>query len=94
MEWERSYGSSGWDKVSDAALCSDTGVLMLGETNFDASKGKDIYIVRTDQYGDTLWTKTLSLAPNKNIVTSAEKGKAFCVFKINSPETILVSLVF
>jgi len=57
-EWEKTYGTSGWEKVNDAALTRDTGVIMVGETNSDIATGQDMYIVRTDLNGDTLWTKT------------------------------------
>lgn len=57
-EWDKTYGTVGWEKVNDAALTRDTGVIMVGETNSDIATGKDMYIVRTDKNGDTLWTKT------------------------------------
>ena len=54
--WERTYGYEGWDRVHDAALTRDTGVVMVGETN-DISGDQDAYIVRTSNNGDTLWTQ-------------------------------------
>jgi hypothetical protein len=57
-EWEKTYGTDGWEKVNDAALTRDTGVIMVGETNSNLVTGRDMYIVRTDKNGDTLWTKT------------------------------------
>jgi len=59
LEWEKSYGGNGWERVHDAALLIDTGVLMIGESSSNATNNKDIYIVRTDKNGDTLWTKTI-----------------------------------
>ncbi|NRA12342.1 MAG: T9SS type A sorting domain-containing protein [Crocinitomicaceae bacterium] len=58
LEWEKSYGTDGWEKVNDAVMTRDTGVIMVGETNSNIETGQDIYIVRTDINGDTLWTKT------------------------------------
>lgn len=58
MEWEKSYGGTGWEQVHDAALCRDTGLIMVGETSSNPTDNKDIYIVRTNKFGDTLWTKT------------------------------------
>lgn len=58
LEWERSYGGSGWEQVHDAALTRDTGTLMVGESSSNNTDNKDCYIVRTDKQGDTLWTKT------------------------------------
>jgi hypothetical protein len=57
-EWSNTYGSDGWDKVMDAVMLRDTGVVMIGERQ-NGSYGLDMYIVRTDKNGDTLWTRTL-----------------------------------
>ena len=48
LEWEKAYGGEGWEKVHDAALTKDTGVIMVGETSSNFSDNQDIYIVRTD----------------------------------------------
>ena len=57
--WEKSYGGTGWEKVNDATMLIDTGIMMVGLTNTNTAGNDDIYIVRTDKDGDTLWTKTL-----------------------------------
>lgn len=62
FEWEKSYGDFGWERVYDAVLTADTGVLMVGETNSTMNNNKDMYLVRTDQNGDTLWTKQIGTA--------------------------------
>lgn len=59
LEWEKAYGGTGWERVHDAALTKDTGVIMVGETSSNLTDNQDIYIVRTDKQGDTLWTKTI-----------------------------------
>ena len=58
LEWETAVGGFGWEKVHDAAMTRDTGVVMVGETSSNATNNKDIYIARTDIEGDTLWTRT------------------------------------
>lgn len=58
FEWEKFYGGDGWERVNDAALTKDTGLLMVGETS-SGNSNSDIYIVRTDINGDTLWTKQI-----------------------------------
>jgi len=59
LEWEKAYGNEGWEKVHDAALTIDTGIIMVGETSSNETDNLDIYIVRTNSAGDTLWTKTI-----------------------------------
>ncbi|MBI3135335.1 MAG: T9SS type A sorting domain-containing protein [Bacteroidetes bacterium] len=57
--WEKTYGGSNWDK-GDALVqvAADSGFVIVGETYSYGAGGKDMYIVRTDKNGDTLWTKT------------------------------------
>ncbi|RFC54676.1 T9SS C-terminal target domain-containing protein [Brumimicrobium aurantiacum] len=57
--WEKTYGGSDWEKLNDAALLSDGGLILVGETEGLESQGRDMYMVRTDALGDTLWTKTV-----------------------------------
>lgn len=57
-EWEKTYGNDGWERVHDAVLTIDTGIVMVGETNSNETHHLDAYIVRTDKNGDTLWTST------------------------------------
>ena len=59
FEWEKSYGSSDWERVHDAVLTADGGVLMVGETNSTMNSNTDMYLVRTDQNGDTVWTQQI-----------------------------------
>lgn len=59
QEWEKSYGYDGWERLHDAALTRDTGMFMVGETLSNPTNNADMYIVRTDKNGDTLWTKTM-----------------------------------
>lgn len=57
---EKNFGTSNWDRLWDAVMLNDEGLLLVGETEGQNSQLKDMYIVRTDDQGDTLWTKTIS----------------------------------
>lgn len=57
--WEKSYGTTSWEKVNDAALTRDSGVIMIGETLNTLDGESDIYIVRTDKNGIELWTQQI-----------------------------------
>jgi hypothetical protein len=72
LEWENTYGGTGWERVNDAALTRDTGTLLVGETSSNETDNLDIYIVRTNKFGDTLWTKTLG---------GSGDDKANCILK-------------
>ena len=56
--WEKYYGGSDWDKAYDLVQLSDSGFVLVGETYSYGNGNNDIYIVRTDKNGDTLWTRT------------------------------------
>lgn len=58
FEWDKTYGGENWERIHDAVLTRDTGVIMVGQSNSTANSYNDIYIVRTNSEGDTLWTKT------------------------------------
>ncbi len=56
--WERTYGGSDHDYGSSVAQTSDGGYIVAGGTrSFGAGSG-DIYLVKTDAVGDTIWTRT------------------------------------
>lgn len=57
--WEKTYGSISWDKVHDAALTRDSGVILVGETLNTLDGESDIYIVRTDKNGNELWSQQI-----------------------------------
>jgi len=56
LEWERTFGGLGWDRVRDATMTRDTGVVMVGELSTPEGN-QDWYVVKTNKNGDTLWTK-------------------------------------
>jgi len=57
-QWVKQYGYSGHDEAMDIKECYDHGFIMVGYSQQN-NKGEDVYIVRTDSIGDTLWTRTL-----------------------------------
>jgi len=57
--WTKTYGGVG----NDAANCvrqtpKDNGYIIVGYTGSFGAGGADIYLIKTDEYGDTLWTRT------------------------------------
>ena len=57
--WNKTYGSSSWEKVNDAALTRDSGVFMVGETLNTLDGASDIMLVRTDKNGVELWSQQI-----------------------------------
>ena len=56
--WARTYGGSDWDWGYSVQQTADEGYIVAGYTNSYGEGGRDIYLVKTDAYGDTAWTKT------------------------------------
>ena len=56
--WEKTYGGSDWDFGYKVTVLSDGGFLVIGDTYSYGSGNSDMYLIRTDENGDTLWTKT------------------------------------
>lgn len=65
---QRTYGGSDWDKGAALGQLSDSGYVLVGETYSYGNGLSDIYIVRTDKFGDTLWTKTFG-GPERDYAT-------------------------
>lgn len=56
--WTRKYGGTEWDFFHQALPLSDGGFALLGQTYSFGNGEGDVWLVRIDADGDTLWTKT------------------------------------
>jgi len=56
--WTRTYGGLKTDVGYAVQQTSDGGYIIAGYTNSFGPGDWDIYLIRTDKEGDTLWTKT------------------------------------
>jgi hypothetical protein len=56
--WTRTFGGTGWDEASSVQETSDGGYIIVGETSSIGSGSYDIYLLKTDADGDTVWTRT------------------------------------
>lgn len=60
QQWHKNYNKpNSWERINDAVLTSDSGVVMVGELLPEINGNSDVYIIRTDKNGDTVWTKRL-----------------------------------
>ena len=57
--WTKYYGGSGKDYGWAVRQTPDSGFIIVGYTDSFGKGGMDIYLIKTDQEGDTLWTKTM-----------------------------------
>ena len=56
--WTKVYGGAGQDCGYSAQQTADSGFIITGETQSFGAGLSDIYLIRTNANGDTLWTRT------------------------------------
>ena len=59
QEWMKTYANPAWDRINDAVMTKDTGIVMVGYRQALLGSESDILIMRMNKDGDTLWTKTI-----------------------------------
>lgn len=56
--WEKTFGGDGYDHGVQVQQTTDGGYIIVGDKYIFERGGTDIYLIKTDSNGDTLWTKT------------------------------------
>jgi hypothetical protein len=55
VRWQKFYGGYGTDTLRDARPCSDGGAIVAGHSNSYGTTGDDVWILRLDSSGNTIW---------------------------------------
>ena len=56
--WTKTYGGIVWDEGTSVQQTSDGGYIITGLTSFYGAGSDDVWLIKTDDSGDTVWTKT------------------------------------
>ncbi|MFA5031837.1 MAG: T9SS type A sorting domain-containing protein [bacterium] len=62
--WEKTFGGASTDMGYSVKQTIDGGYVMTGSTNSYGAGGSDVWLVKTDASGNTLWTKTFGDSGN------------------------------
>ena len=54
----KTYGGSGWDGSYVLDITADFGYILSGETYSFGAGPSDVYLIKLDENGDTMWTKS------------------------------------
>ncbi|MGV3631552.1 MAG: T9SS type A sorting domain-containing protein [Bacteroidota bacterium] len=57
--YEKTYGSLSYDNILDGVMLPDTSFLLVGETYNTSNEQENLYLLRINKLGDTLWTKNI-----------------------------------
>lgn len=57
--WTKTYGGNNLDGPRDVRVMPDSGFVIVGFTRSYGNGERDVWIIRIDKNGDTLWTKTI-----------------------------------
>ena len=98
--WTRTFGGSGYDLGFSVQQTTDEGFIIAGSsTSFSAYGDNDVYLIKTDSNGDTLWTQTLG-GSNEDIAYSVQQvtGGGYIVtgntrfYSSGDPDVYLIKL--
>jgi hypothetical protein len=75
--WTRVYGGVRSDECYSLALAADGGYIIAGSTRSFAAGESDVWLLKTDSLGDTMWTRTYGGADfevGKSVAKTADGG--------------------
>jgi hypothetical protein len=69
VEWSKAYGGDNFEAAKSVTQSEDDGYLMAGYSRSFGAGGEDVYLIKTDAQGDTLWTKIIGGTSDESILS-------------------------
>ena len=82
--WTKNYGSSQSDKGNAVKIMPDKGFIIAGSSDGYGNGSQDSYLIRTNEFGDTIWTKIvphITDAEFMDVVVNPDTSLVFCGYK-------------
>jgi hypothetical protein len=57
-QWQKTFGGSDWDDGESVQQTTDGGYIIAGGANYFVPESGDVYLIKTDPNGDSVWQKT------------------------------------
>lgn len=89
--WEKTYGGPNLDEGRSVLQTTDGGYIVSGFTTSYGAGDYDYYLVKTNSYGDTLWTKTYGTNRDDRagcIIQTADGGYIISGFSLPVNDTL------
>jgi hypothetical protein len=88
QQWAKTYGGSSTEYGYSLKETSDNGFIVVGSTESFGTSGRNVYVVRTNSLGDTLWTRSLESSGKRSQGNSVELvSDGFVIVGYNSDFT-------
>jgi len=85
MEWENSFGGTGWDEIFSIVQTKDGSFVTTGCVWSKGAGRGDIYVAKLNKNGDLLWDKTFGGSENDeahSIIQTDDEGYAVTGFTV------------
>jgi len=79
VTFERTYGGAADDHIGTVRQTADGGFILVGHTRSFGAGGADMYVIRTDAWGDTLWTRVYGSPADETFFSVEPTADGGCV---------------
>ncbi len=92
--WTKTYGGPVAETGYSAQQTIDGGYIIAGETNSNNGNNRDVYLVKTDSFGNAIWAKTYDIASDDwgySVQQTADRGYIITGYtSLNGNDVLLI----